>query len=706
LAAGKSNSEKAELGGVFTRNATAPDPAHPEDDFSPAGSPDPPTFLWFDQGGGDANPLNDISLVFYDDTFETEVERVDGITGEEYTPTAAEWENIVGETFVNWVIEGKNTSTPETPGGALGRYWSNSRRIGNAGLVLVIDNSGSMVDEYAEIIPVFMDAITAVEEQLDGAPPPTIQIITFRNNVAVRITTTDFQEARDALSSITPNGGGTCPELGLQALQLAARNLAPTGSIIFASDASPHPGPSHQSIINEIIAKSGMLFTLLSGSCPTTEWGGSFAAPSSQVGSSREAVYFAPDDVDPPGGSIPDEGQKPLDAHGEMADAATPLAIGGTPVRGMTQGRVSQADSDFFVFSVEAGLPYRIRTVVHTASVNFRILAADGTTVLARWYGINPDEAPSTDVRDIPLVPTESGTLYLQAYRALGDEGYYLVSVDQSPLAEHFATYASIAAATGGMAVFPDIYGSFDTELTQVAIQSGVSSASFPAVVSANPREIPRYYFLTPTEGMILSVTLRGRRTHWNAESVVSFPAGDVTVLETEVVDPTTLRIVIQPDPATEPGTRDVQVSTPIDGGTELAVGRGVIELRHESFYQLLSFDPPSLARGASATVRVEGAKHQWSSDVSIDLGSGVVVDGVRLVAPNILEADVRVDRDAPFGYRILTVSDPPLADSTFDRATFIYADAYVPEPGSQLGLLVAILTLAALARGRSLRRG
>jgi hypothetical protein len=73
---------------------------------------------------------------------------------DEFTPTPEEWTKIFADTTsVKWVVEGKNTDSPETPGGALGRYWSGARTIINirAGIAMVIDDTGSMGEEIGGV---------------------------------------------------------------------------------------------------------------------------------------------------------------------------------------------------------------------------------------------------------------------------------------------------------------------------------------------------------------------------------------------------------------------------------------------------------------------------------------------------------------------------------------------------------------------------
>jgi hypothetical protein len=92
---------------------------------------DPPTFKWDKNGGGPSYNLNDFKVAFYTSDMKTKVfESKDLGDTNNYTPDPRDWATILnGHSSVKWVVEGKNTASPETPDGALGWYWSAARTI-------------------------------------------------------------------------------------------------------------------------------------------------------------------------------------------------------------------------------------------------------------------------------------------------------------------------------------------------------------------------------------------------------------------------------------------------------------------------------------------------------------------------------------------------------------------------------------------------
>jgi hypothetical protein len=710
LAVGQLPEERTEIGAVLAQAEIAPNPILPPDELDFATSFGPLQFRWERNGGGTPNPLDDFSLVFYAGNLLTEILRKDSLTSRSYEPDAFEWAQLVDAGVVHWVVEGKNTSTPETPGGVVGSYWSGARLLGGADVILVLDESASMEEEFGVLKPAWIEALTQVETSLAGASPPVIQLITFTDEVVVRTTTTDFDEARQAVLDLSAEGGGPCPENSLHALRLAAHNLSPGGGVIFASDASSNPGASFDEITDEIVAKGGIVFSLLSGSCPTTDGGSSALAKgeTTQGRSGSEAPLAS--EAKPGGGTDPsdgplivDEGQDPVDEHGDSAQTASRLLVGGSPVRGLLTDEEGDV-GDFFVFSVEAGVPYAIRTVSDVGFTVFHLLEADGETELSFWRQYNPDGFLAGDVREIPLIPVESGDLYLRVEGALFGAEVYRVSVRESSLAEPFGSFASLAALTGGEAVLPNEFGALDSEQLQLAMVNGVSAAVRPSVVSVNPQLVPRHFFQTPSEGMELTLTLRGHDTHWDDTSSVEFPEGDIVVLETDVPDAETIRVRVRVDPDAALGRRDVVVTTSQGEANERAEGFDVIEIEGEAFFTILSFDPPRIAQGAMQTAVIEGSRLNWSSMVDVDLGEGVDVLAVRQLGPDRLEVDLFARDNARLGFRTLTVDDPPnYSQSKLDRATFV---VYAPEPGILASGIAAGLTVLRLTRRRRVEPG
>ena len=107
-----------------------------------------------------------------------------------YTPTAADWKKIFdGHATVKWIVEGKNTKAPVTPGGKIGWYWSEARTLGGIKIAFIIDDTGSMTEEIGGVrtaLAAYIDKIKATVPA--GEDPPTIALTTFKDDVTRRIT--------------------------------------------------------------------------------------------------------------------------------------------------------------------------------------------------------------------------------------------------------------------------------------------------------------------------------------------------------------------------------------------------------------------------------------------------------------------------------------------------------------------------------------
>ncbi len=121
---------ETQLGKIFGDMNIAPVPLTPADNFGSKPTDPPPKFTWKKNGGGTPNPLNDFKIQFYSGDFSKLILEKNLGNTDNYTPSADDWKTILaGDQRINWVIEGKNTTAPATPGGALGRYWSVARTI-------------------------------------------------------------------------------------------------------------------------------------------------------------------------------------------------------------------------------------------------------------------------------------------------------------------------------------------------------------------------------------------------------------------------------------------------------------------------------------------------------------------------------------------------------------------------------------------------
>lgn len=683
IAATLSNSQKASVGGVFGQSKIAPELLTPADNFNAGATP--PAFTWRANGGGTPNPLNDFKIKFYDSNLNTVAfeKSLGNVTT--FTPTAAEWTTILGAgDIVKWVVEGKNTGAPATPGGALERYWSRARTLGGISIAFVIDDTGSMGEEIAGVRNSLQTYIGEVEARLaPGAKPPTIQLVTFKDNVSTRVTSNDLVTVRTAVGSLFASGGGDCPEAGAQALQVAVDNIAPGGTILFATDASSQPGIDIGALISRARAKGATVNTLLSGDCSgisslsvaAAAPGDSLAVPGWQesddsaalppvtyleAGSTETVPDFIqkPGANDPPQTNIIDLGQPPADEAGNTAATAAQLIVGDSPIRGI----IGLADDteDFYAVRLKAGEPYVFRFQLEAGSgATFALLDMDGTSVLRSQnaFGTTPSQflfSPTADGDHFIRVTGSNTTFYL--LRAAIDPFASLTSAIQM--------FSTISAQTGGAFIVRDDVNSGNSTAYEAALLNIMLATLEPVVLLANPGDIQ--------QGTSLSVELTGNGTNWRTGTSVSFPEGGITVNSVEVLSATRLRVQVTVSSTSSTGFQNVIVSTPLGSNTETATGRDLVEVVPANPNPaILSVEPATLSQGDSVTVAIRGINTAWNSTATVNLGSGITVDSISVMSATLIEASITVNPAAAIGFRTARVTvDGGSASKT--RALFI----------------------------------
>ena len=98
-----------------------------------------------------------------------------------------------------------------------------------------------MVEEIAGVQVALQQFIDKVENDLEeDEPPPTIQVVTFKDLAISRIVSNDLDAVRGVVSSLEATGGSLCPESGVSAIRLGGSGLAKDGILLFATDAAPN----------------------------------------------------------------------------------------------------------------------------------------------------------------------------------------------------------------------------------------------------------------------------------------------------------------------------------------------------------------------------------------------------------------------------------------------------------------------------------
>ncbi len=660
-------------GAVLAQATIAPELTTPPDRYTP--SPTPPVFRWKANGGGMPNPLNDFKIVFYDREFTASFLEIELGNRTDFTPTQPQWDAIrAADEVVHWVIEGKNTTSPVTAGGALGTYWSQARSIGGIGIAFVIDDTESMTEEIAGVQLALQLFIDELESELGpGESPPTIQVVTFKDDVTERIVSSDLDAVRGVVNALVASGGNDCPEEGALAVQFAGASLTTDGILFIATDAAPQPGVDLETAISELEAKGVSVQVLLSGDCvdiesarePGPAWIGAagpvlgerlvLGGAQSGASSSHGPEHQKPGDDDPAQGPISDPGQNPIDDHGDTTATATLLRERAAP----TFGYASAIDSDFFALDVEAGLPYAIR--FHSTGANpvtVRLVDVDETTVI-RFVSTS-----TTNL--IAFVPLSTGRHYVRM-STIGANYDIRFQEDPYPLLlTAQEVYSTLAAETGGVFSLQD--GVNDGEITEYvsSLFNIMVGTIRPTVILANPNDLP--------QGSDFTLSLTGNRTNWSADTTVDVLATGVTVNGVEVASATELQVALSIEAGASLGFADVVVSTPIGADVEMARGVSVVEVTDAiAVPTALTMQPTGAQRGATIDVALFGVATAWDASSTLDLGTGVVIDSVTTLSATRLDARITLDANTPIGFRRATVSTNGKVDDALDRALFVF---------------------------------
>ncbi len=101
------------------------------------------------------------------------------------------------------------------------------------------------------------------------ADMPTIELITFKDDVVSRVVTQNVAEVISSIRRMKPSGGDDCPNASVAALETALPRLNANGQIILVTAASPHKDPTD--VIGQLREEGVKVSVLLAGSCGDVE---------------------------------------------------------------------------------------------------------------------------------------------------------------------------------------------------------------------------------------------------------------------------------------------------------------------------------------------------------------------------------------------------------------------------------------------------
>jgi uncharacterized repeat protein (TIGR01451 family) len=130
-------------------------------------------------------------------------------------------------------------------------------------LALVVDITGSMQGEINGVKTALKEFLT----KLDTSQGPLLALVVFKDDVMVKAATNDINTLLKAVESLKAEGGGTCPEASVEALEVAVRHVKNGGQIWFTTDASPYAEADLENLVNQLQSKNITLHATVTGDC-------------------------------------------------------------------------------------------------------------------------------------------------------------------------------------------------------------------------------------------------------------------------------------------------------------------------------------------------------------------------------------------------------------------------------------------------------
>ena len=131
---------------------------------------------------------------------------------------------------------------------------------------IVIDITGSMQEEINATTKAIQKYI---KDNVDANS--TIALVTFKDEVTVSAVTTNLSLLEETLAALEAEGGGTCPEASVEAIDAVIPHVKEGGIIIFASDASPYDDADIQALAEKLVKKKIKLVSVITGDCSDGE---------------------------------------------------------------------------------------------------------------------------------------------------------------------------------------------------------------------------------------------------------------------------------------------------------------------------------------------------------------------------------------------------------------------------------------------------
>ncbi len=511
-------------------------------------------------------------------------------------------------------------------------------------LIFVVDDTGSMSEEIGSVKNALVRLIESYRQADGSSEGPRMQLITFKDSVTTRLTTSNLDDMLDAVRSLSASGGDDEPEYSDHAIARAVDNIGKGGSILFFTDAPSHEGPNMNAVMTKAQSKNVKINPIISGSM------GSYASTASYSSAAYAVSTMALDEIseDETVESIAEE-----PTVDDTAESAVTMSVGES-----VSGTVHYGEDpyDWYTITLDKHAVYTFTFTTEEYEGFLNLYDADGTTLLK---SIEQGES-------FTLNPDDDSTYYLRVRAYLYDDTPYTLTVQQtaapSEIGSTRESFSILAAETGGM-MLHDKGGSSAFES---AVYNVVMSVSQPTVVSCGPNAVKR--------GTTMTVTLTGANTNWKpGETEVRFGSEHIRVVGVEVKSAITLMATIEIDSTCELDSLDVTVIS----GSETATGYDVLTVQSApTSRQILGVETDSFMRGSEFTATIRGYNTGWTEETlqSISLGPGVEITGYEVVSETLIRVAGVITADAQLGYRTVQVVND---GTTTKLASAVFVSAY-----------------------------
>jgi len=130
-------------------------------------------------------------------------------------------------------------------------------------MVLVIDVTRSMQEEMNGV----KKALTQSTTEFEPSQFPLTALVVFRDEVTLKVLTTDVNLLVTEIGKMKAADGGACPEASFEALDVAIAHVKDGGTVFLVTDASPYPDSDVAGAIQRLRDKGIRLNPMITGDC-------------------------------------------------------------------------------------------------------------------------------------------------------------------------------------------------------------------------------------------------------------------------------------------------------------------------------------------------------------------------------------------------------------------------------------------------------